>query len=230
MELAVKLIRKDIVTGALPPSSRLGIHSLSDRYAIGTTPLREALSRLSAMGLVVAIGQRGFRVADLNRSDLEDLVRTRVVVESAALTDAMKAGGLDWEGDILAALHKMNRFDSGRGSSAFPDFPTEYDELHKRFHAALISACGSPRLMRLHDMLYDQTFRYRALVMSKDSVTHSLGDEHGEIARLVIAREVGPAIEALRAHLSTLLQYSDTAMPAAEHEPTPPPARARVSA
>ena len=132
-------------------------------------------------------------------------MQTREVLELAALKSGIKVGGGDWEAGILAALHRLNRLDSGRGARAFADFPTEYDDLHKEFHAALIAACGSPRMIRLHDMLYEQTFRYRSLVMSKDARISKLADEHGEIARLVIERKVRPACDAVRAHLHSLL-------------------------
>ena len=61
-ERASALVEADIVSGALTPGARLGIAETAARYGVGATPLREALSRLAARGLVDAIGKRGFRV------------------------------------------------------------------------------------------------------------------------------------------------------------------------
>src|SRR5690606_2496297 len=56
----VELIRRDSIAGSLPPGSRLPIKALSERYGAGPIPIREALARLSAVGLVTAHEQRGF--------------------------------------------------------------------------------------------------------------------------------------------------------------------------
>src|SRR3954471_9105569 len=61
-ERAATLVEQDILAGHLAPGSRLGIVDLVQRDEIGATPLREGLSRLMSRGLIVGIGQRGFRV------------------------------------------------------------------------------------------------------------------------------------------------------------------------
>ena len=75
-EQAAQRIEADILCGMLAPDSRLGIAETSARYGVGATPLREALSRLAARGLVNAIGKRGFRVQSISREDLADIVRS----------------------------------------------------------------------------------------------------------------------------------------------------------
>jgi DNA-binding GntR family transcriptional regulator len=205
VEQAKALIRRDILNGQLEPGSRLGVHALANRYGIGTTPVREALARLSAAGFVIAIEQRGFRVSDLNRKDLEDLVTTRIVIETEALKLAMAQGDDQWEADILGALHRLERFSSARGPRAFHDFPAEYDVLHKQFHSALIRACNSTRLVQFHAMLYEQTFRYRSFLMAKDSRLRTVDDEHARIAELVIKRDADAACAAISLHLRSLL-------------------------
>src|SRR5215218_11470185 len=80
-ERAATLVEHDILTGLLAPGSRLGIVDLVQRYEIGATPLREGLSRLMSRGLIVGIGQRGFRVADISREDLFDITTMRTAIE-----------------------------------------------------------------------------------------------------------------------------------------------------
>src|ERR1700676_3357233 len=108
-ERAANLVERDIIAGDLVPGARLGIVDLVQRYEIGATPLREGLSRLVSRGLIVAIGQRGFRVASVSREDLFDITRMRVVIEVEALRLAMGGGGDAWEAGILAALHQLRR-------------------------------------------------------------------------------------------------------------------------
>jgi len=205
VEQAMALVRRDIVTGHFAPNDRLGVHALAERYEIGTTPVREALTRLCTTGFVVAIEQKGFRVSDLNRADLEDLVHTREIVETAALRMAMRNGDDQWEAGIIAALHRLAKFTAGHGPRAFEAAPADYDEIHKAFHTALISACGSPRLVRLYEGLYDQTFRYRSFLMSKDVRLRTVGHEHRTIAELAIKRDAEAACAALASHLRSLL-------------------------
>src|ERR1700712_5744202 len=108
-ERAATLVEQDILAGLLAPGARLGIVDLVQRYDIGATPLREGLSRLVSRGLIVGIGQRGFRVADVSREDLEDITRIRTVIEIEALRLSMHHGDDAWEAGILSALHQMRR-------------------------------------------------------------------------------------------------------------------------
>src|SRR3954464_8180363 len=91
-ERAASLVEHDIIAGHLAPGARLGIVDLAQRYDIGATPMREGLSRLVSRGLIVGIGQRGFRVADISHDDLADITRMRTVVEMEALRLAIQHG------------------------------------------------------------------------------------------------------------------------------------------
>src|SRR4030081_2420019 len=108
-ERAANLVEQDIIAGVHAPGARLGIIDLVQRYEIGATPLREGLSRLVSRGLIVGIGQRGFRVAEVSRDDLLDITRMRTVVELEALRLAILHGNDEWEAGIVGSLHQMRR-------------------------------------------------------------------------------------------------------------------------
>ena len=131
------MLERDILAGHLPPGSRLGIVELVQRYDIGATPLREGLSRLVSRGLIVGIGQRGFRVANVSREDLLDITRMRTVVEIEALRLAMQNGGDAWEAGIARRLHQMRRHIERIGDK-FREGARDFDPLHKGFHTALL--------------------------------------------------------------------------------------------
>src|ERR1700687_1496702 len=78
-ERAASLVERDIIAALHTPGARLGIVDLVQRYEIGATPLREGLSRLVSRGLIVGIGQRGFRVGGVSREDALDITRMRTV-------------------------------------------------------------------------------------------------------------------------------------------------------
>jgi len=202
VERAAHRIRREILTGELPPAARLRVQELARRYAIGATPIREALSRLSIYGLVEAIGNRGFHVPGLSRDDLADITRTRQMVEAEALRRAIERGDDEWEANIAAALHRLRKA-AARPSSREGD--EEFDRAHKGFHRALIAACGSPRLLELHGLLYDQAFRYRLIMMRKVRRTPDFGDEHARLADTVMNRRLPAAGAHLARHLESTL-------------------------
>ena len=211
-ERPAQRIEADILNGALAPNSRLGIADTAARYGVGATPLRETLSRLSARGLVSAIGKRGFRVKSVSREDLADIVRIGAVLESKALRLSMEAGEGVWEGEIVASLHglkgsvRSNPRGVGEGEPAF-------DALHKRFHASLISACGSPRLVAACSGLYDEAYRYRRLMMATFADREEFLRAHEVLAEAAIEREAKRAADLLEAHIASTfaLVYPDTA-------------------
>ena len=138
-ERAAGLVERDIIAGLHAPGARLGISDLVQRYEIGATPLREGLSRLISRGLIVGIGQRGFRVADVSREDLLDITRMRTVVEVEALRLAIAQGDDAWEAGILSALHQMRRHIQRTGNE-FREGAPDFDRLHKAFHTSLLTA------------------------------------------------------------------------------------------
>ena len=196
-------IEADILAGRLAPDSRLGIAETSARYGVGATPLREALSRLAARGLVHARGNRGFRVTPISRADLADIVLIRQVVEREALRLAFQRGDAAWEAEIVAALHRLKRgvAEDPRG---FCEGDSAFDALHKSFHAALISACGSPRLVGAQSQLYDDAYRYRRLMMSSFPSADDFVAVHERLAGLVLARAPA-AIAELERHIAATL-------------------------
>ncbi len=203
-ERASAILQREILSGALPPDSKLRIQELAARLQIGATPLREGLSRLAAQGLVKAIGQRGFRVAAVSRADLEDITRTRTLIEVEALRLAIARGDDAWEAGIVASLHRMRKF-TARGTGRFREGAADFDAVHKAFHTALIAACGSHRLLALHSALYDQAYRYRRVMMTRFERPGQLDDEHQALADLALARDGARATARLAHHLASTL-------------------------
>jgi GntR family transcriptional regulator, carbon starvation induced regulator len=205
-ERAASLLQRDILAGHLAPGARLGIVELAQRYDIGATPLREGLSRLVARGLIVAIGQRGFRVAAISRDDLADITRIRTVIEIEAVRLAMENGDDAWEAGIIAALHQLRRHIE-RSGKLFSEGAEDFDALHKNFHTAILQACGSPRLLAAHSDLYDQAYRYRRVMMRGFEDGRQFFDIHQMLADRVMARDIAGARAMLASHLESTLNF-----------------------
>jgi DNA-binding GntR family transcriptional regulator len=205
-ERAAVLVEHDILTGQLEPGARLGIVDLVRRYDIGATPLREGLSRLVSRGLIVGIGQRGFRVAEVSREDLLDITRMRTVVELEALRLAIANGDDAWEAGIVSALHRMQRYVERHGDQ-FREGAEDFDQLHKAFHTSLLAACGSRRLLAAHSDLYDQAYRYRRVMMRGFDDGAEFVAAHRRLAESILARRLDAARTMLNDHLASTLRY-----------------------
>ncbi len=196
--LAFERIHADILDGRLQPNERLRIQALSERYEVGPTAIREALSRLTTNGLVGLEDQRGFFVAPVSLEELQDLTKTRVELESLALRQAIEKGGIDWETNLLSAYHRLSRTPLPSSPQTWNDFTA----VHQRFHDALIEGCGSPAMLRLCRLVLDQLERYRNLAMKHTNaqVRGDTREEHKALFDAAMARDTASAMELLAEH------------------------------
>lgn len=201
-EAAARLLRADILAGILPPATPLRLRMLADRYNIGATPLREALSRLAAQGVVVAEGQRGFSVPPVTRAHLLDITQSRQLVEPEALRLAMQHGDAAWEDEIVASFHLLKRELERRVSSS-EAWLDAYEAKHHRFHRALIAACPLVAVKAFCDALYEQKTRYRRVLKSVGLLAGRAVEVHEELMQLTLARDADRAPAALAQHIGT---------------------------
>jgi DNA-binding GntR family transcriptional regulator len=196
---AFERLRHDIIRGHLAPSERLRIQALSERYQIGATAIREALSRLVTDGLVESEDQRGFTVAPVSHEELRDLTLTRIQVEQMALRMAVAQGDVEWETQVLSCFHRLSRLESQPWSE---ELMAQWAVAHRQFHEALVKGCGSPWTLRLCRLLYDKSERYRNLsaVEGKER-GRDVTKEHKELADAALARDADALCRAIEAHL-----------------------------
>ncbi|RBP01195.1 GntR family transcriptional regulator [Roseiarcus fermentans] len=205
-ERASTLVETDIISGALTPGVRLGIAETAARYGVGATPLREALSRLAARGLVDAVGKRGFRVKAVSYEDLADIIRIRTTIEREAFRLSMANGGGEWEAGVVASVHRLRHY-ARVNPRGLVEGQREFDALHKAFHTALIAACGSPRMLAAHSDLYDETYRYRRLMLAKFRDPEDFFAAHDRLADLAVRRAQREACAALETHIGSTLGH-----------------------
>jgi DNA-binding GntR family transcriptional regulator len=195
-------IQQAILTLGLPPDTRLVLPMLAQRYGYGPTPLREALSRLSAKGLVEAVDNRGFRVAGMSVEDLRDVTTARVVVETGALRLAMEDRVGAWQDDLIAAMHRFSR-----EANANPDLNNNdaFEAAHKALHTAIIAGCACRRLISQQESLYDAAARYRRNVSQAFGNAEDVVAMHQALVDLVLGADVTAACSALTTHLERTL-------------------------
>jgi DNA-binding GntR family transcriptional regulator len=197
--LAYEAIRSDILKGRHIPDKKLKIQDLAEELQVSPGAVREALSRLVPEQLVVSRDQRGFVVAPLSIADLEDLTDLRCEIEAVALRRSVERGDVDWEANILAAEHRLRGEPVVVGGTPEGLNP-EWVDRHAAFHYALVSACGSRRLLALHGQLYEQSERYRGLSLHVKA-PRDVGDEHHVIVALALQRDAEGLVSTMVAHL-----------------------------
>ncbi|BBQ03246.1 GntR family transcriptional regulator [Caballeronia zhejiangensis] len=199
-------ILNDIVTGAIPPGSKLKMRELAERYGAGMIPLREALSRLAMSGFVEAEDQRGFRVTKISKADLLDITTVRQRIESDALRDAIESCNLAWEGTVLAAFHQVNSIHPYMSDDPAKMNPA-WERAHEIFHTTLIAGCRSKWLKQFASTLRVQTARYRhQSIRSAHAPSRDVAKEHEEIVRAVLAHDADRACGLLSEHFARTAQ------------------------
>jgi len=200
VETAYATLRGEIIDGTLEPGAKLRTEELRARYDVSGSTIREALTRLLGEALVTSEGQRGFRVAPATVEDFRDLTELRKLIETEALRQSIASGDETWESDLVAAFYRLSKteerlHDDPTGVSA------EFEARNRDFHRALIAACRSPWLHRLYGLLYQQSERYRRLVVSRRAIPRDVHAEHQGIFDATLARDAGLACRLLSEHI-----------------------------
>lgn len=193
-------LRADVLSCRLRPGAKLQINSLADERDVSLSSVREALSRLSAEGLVVAEPQRGFRVAPVSLEDLSDLTTTRIDIETLCVTRAIERGGVEWESAIVGALHRLSRtpYSAPGDDRRLSD---EWAAAHEAFHEGIVSGCDSVWLLRIRTALYQQSERYRRLSVPVLPAKRNVEAEHRALAEAVLGRQKARACKLMKEHL-----------------------------
>ena len=193
-ETAYHLLREEILTTRLAPDFPLRLNMLRERYGLGWTPLREALARLEAERLVVARSNSGFTVAPLARDDLADILRTRLLLELELLAEAIRRGDAAWEERIAAAHFRLSRCKLLSRTSLPVLNPSEenlseWDQRHREFHEALLSAAQSDWLKRIYRDVNMHLRRHHRFLNSEPALQAATGTgEEAEEATILLMR------------------------------------------
>lgn len=203
-------LRLDIVDGRLHPGQKLRVDHLKGSYQVSSGTLREALALLVSDALVVAQGQRGFRVTSVSLPDLEDLTRVRVLLETEAVRESILLGKDDWEAHLVSAFHRLSRAEERLRADPGGSFD-EWEKCNRRFHEALTAACRSNWLLRMRSLLYQQSERYRRMAATQGPPPLEVHDEHTGIFKAALARNAETACALLTIHIHRALTVIRTA-------------------
>lgn len=215
-------LRRDIIQGNFQPGERLTFDRLSKAYAVGSSPLREALFQVATEGLVHGEEHKGFVVAPINLGEMMDVSSLRAHLEMHAVAKSIAYGDEDWETQLVGAKHRLSRAQravqqaSGEQRLAAEN---DWEQRHREFHYALCSACGSPWLLHFFDQLYDQLERYRRYFWKYAERVQIADDEHERIVRSALARDTEGTVALLKEHFERQARMTADVMQAMAAKP-----------
>jgi DNA-binding GntR family transcriptional regulator len=154
-------IRRAIVEGGFRPGQRLIEQRISDEFDLSRTPVREAIRRLEAEGLVRTERNRGAVVREVTAEDVRDLYELRARLEALA---AERAAARADETDIKELDDAIEDFDAMlelRGVNEL-ELVRRIDQANSRFHTAVLEAAGHSRLDQLLRTVVDLPLVFRA--------------------------------------------------------------------
>ncbi|HEY8607809.1 MAG TPA: GntR family transcriptional regulator [Noviherbaspirillum sp.] len=193
-DLAVDMIRAEIVEGRLQLGEQLSESQLANDLGISKTPVREALFQLKLQGLVEVHPQRGTFVFQLSEGDVHEICGFREVIECAALAKAMEdarealADTLQGILDETAAVEKRGDF-------------AQLPRLDAQFHEAFIAHAGSTYLNVSYNLISYKIQALRARLPEHDPDVDECGHNHALIVAEIKAGNTGAAQEILRLHI-----------------------------
>jgi DNA-binding GntR family transcriptional regulator len=201
-EVAYVALRRLILEGTIPPGSTVNQEVLAPQLGVSITPLREALRRLQAEGLVDFAAHRTVRVSALTARELHDLFDVKIKLDPHAASLAATTA----TDEQVAALRKSAQV--GPTASA-----AERLEANRQFHGSLYEASNNEVLAALCNQLWLRSDRYRVIILREHQLTDAILDgQHLEIAEAVASRDARLASKLVRQHTQeakTLIAQSD---------------------
>ena len=216
-EQAYDELKRQILDQRLMPGQRLNIDALTRECGISTSPLREALVRLGAEGLVTFTANAGFSVAPVpDDKQMAQLLECRLMIEAycarqgAVGDDTKSLAAMKSATEAMAQMRK--RGVSYRQSRA-------YIELEQDFHQALVDSAGNPVISahyrQLHVLL--SVARLSVIPESGKFGSDEAVEEHRAVIAAFEARDGAAAEAAVRGHIEQAKQRMSASKDAEEH-------------
>lgn len=192
-------VRGDLLAARFKPGQWLRLPLLTEKYGVSLSVAREAVTRLVSEGIVQAVPQRGFRVAELSMEDLKDLTDARISVEILVLRDSLTYGDRRWEAELLAAHHLLEHTPMRDPESN--QFNRDFVPVHASFHHALLAGCPNQTLLKVAHDLRERSELYRMWAPTTSRSVRDIVREHQQLTELALARDVEATAELLERHI-----------------------------
>jgi DNA-binding GntR family transcriptional regulator len=184
-ETIQRQIKAAIVAGQFVPGQMLRQEELAQRLGASRAPLREALSRLEAEGLVVLLPRRGYAVMSLDRDEIAELFDLRIVLEERlARLAAERRSAAD-----IARLKGISAQMAALSPQTNPDIVADWYDQNTEFHSALVEPAGLRHFTRLYNTVRENLEPYIRVEMQLTGGFEQAQDEHDQIIAAFVGRD-----------------------------------------
>jgi DNA-binding GntR family transcriptional regulator len=185
-------LRRALLSGEIKPGERIRVAELGKAFGVSHIPIREAVRRLEAEGLVITLPQRAAVAAGVDLDDLAGLYDLRRIVECAVIRRSLESMADEQVATVRRALEALEAVAQDHDSPRFW-------ELHGEFHWALLEPGASAWIQRVLEQLWLASQRYVRLFVAR-TIADAMEDH-----RLLLAccerRDGIGAADLLRRHL-----------------------------
>jgi DNA-binding GntR family transcriptional regulator len=190
-DLIAESLREEILRGTIPPGRPLRQEELADRFGVSRLPVRDALLRLEAQGLVEVVPNRGAFVVSLSADEVREIYDLRILLEGDAIERAVP----------LMTADDWRRIDAAREASTRSADGPEWAEGDWEFHRALYLPAGRPRQLAMIDTLRGTVARYSSAYSALPTRTAEWLADHDAILEACRSRAAAAARRRLGDHL-----------------------------
>ena len=197
----VKLIHEDIFERNLLPGSKISLTELAAKWGISITPLREAIRKVEAEGLITSVPGKGFIVRTVHPDDVKEIFIVRKTLESLACKLACKnitEQEIKEIEKIQESLKKIARENKVNDNEEFKLI----QHLNKKFHFSIYNASGNKTLVEMISLVWGRTATIIACILSSPKRLNKLIEEHDTILDALKKRDEAGIQKALKKHLS----------------------------
>jgi DNA-binding GntR family transcriptional regulator len=182
-----------VLDGRLAPGTDIDQESLAKELGLSTTPVREALRRLEAEGLVSQRAHFAIRIPELTRQDFSDIYFVRMQLEPAAARCACRND--ETFNEACKALSDSLTVPSKSVSAV------DRQTINRTFHRAIYSASGNQTMSAILDSLWGRCDRYRIQLLKDESNVETNDQEHRNIFVAFCSRDEKTLVRLVTEHV-----------------------------
>ena len=190
-------VRDGIVRGAYAAGARLTEQDLAQTIGVSRTPVREALRRLHAEGLVEFEPNHGAVVAAFDLEDAEEIFELRALLEPISARRAAERAAPA----IIAQLRALSQQQMLESTQRRAGYLMRISDLNDRFHRLIQAAANSPRLAKTLAGLIEAPLILRTFAQYSSAELRRSADQHLELVQAFEARDPMWAHSVMHAHI-----------------------------
>ena len=193
-ELVFTTLRQAILKGELQPGERLMEIQLAEKMGVSRTPIREAIRKLAAEGLVTMIPRKGAIVAGISEKMLKDVLRVRMTLEKMAYECA-------FESITDTAIEKLLSAESDFEAAVEAGDLVAIAEADEKFHFIIYDAAGNDKLLEILTNLKENMYRYRMEYAKNRAIRSELIEDHRAIVKTLAERDADNGLKLVEKHI-----------------------------